>query len=100
MRKMDEMELGIRLRAIKWTHAYIMVFLLVWMVYNWLKVGLCGPELPLICTANILLVTLQQVFTARVTGDRKPLLWLAAGVGAAVLVIALGTLLLVGAGAR
>lgn len=96
MRKMDEMELNIRLQAIKWTHLYVTVFLLAWMLYNWLATGKCGLELLLLCTSNLLLCTLQQVFTARATGDRKPLLWLAASAAIFVAAAVLLPLLLIG----
>ncbi len=33
-RKMDEMEMCIQLQAIRWTHLYIIAFLLIWMIYN------------------------------------------------------------------
>jgi hypothetical protein len=34
-RKMDEMEMCIQLQAIRWTHLYIITFLLIWMIYNY-----------------------------------------------------------------
>jgi small-conductance mechanosensitive channel len=34
-RKMDEMEMCIQLQAIRWTHLYIIAFLLIWMIYNY-----------------------------------------------------------------
>ena len=37
MRKMDEMELSINLKAIKLAWFYTVVFVFIWMTYDWVK---------------------------------------------------------------
>lgn len=39
IRKMDEMEMGINLKAIRLAWVYGVVFLLMWFGYDWLRMG-------------------------------------------------------------
>lgn len=39
IRKMDEMEMSINLRAVRLAWAYSALFLLVWILYDWLTAG-------------------------------------------------------------
>ena len=39
MRKMDEMEMAITLKAVKWAWFYTVMFLFIWMVYDYIKIG-------------------------------------------------------------
>lgn len=39
MRKMDEMEMAISLKSVKWAWGYTVLFLLIWIIYDYVKVG-------------------------------------------------------------
>jgi len=39
MRKMDEMEMSISLKAIKFAWAYTVIFLFIWIVYSYVETG-------------------------------------------------------------
>ncbi len=39
MRKMDETKMAISLKAVKWAWLYTLVFLLVWIIYDYIKIG-------------------------------------------------------------
>ncbi len=39
-RKMDEMEMSINLKVIRLAWVYCLLFLLVWIGYDWMKIGL------------------------------------------------------------
>lgn len=36
---MDEMEMAISLKAVKWAWLYTLVFLLIWTIYDYIKIG-------------------------------------------------------------
>ncbi|MDD2619712.1 MAG: hypothetical protein PHC92_03460 [Syntrophomonadaceae bacterium] len=57
MRKMDEMELSISLKAIKWAWFYTVLFLFAWTVYDYLKEGGFFNT-----TASFLLVTQNLIY--------------------------------------
>lgn len=48
MRKMDEMELSISLKAIKWAWAYTILFLAIWIGYDYSKLLLIRYNLHLV----------------------------------------------------
>ncbi|HHU49857.1 MAG: hypothetical protein ACOYEH_07000 [Caldicoprobacterales bacterium] len=39
MRKMDEMEMAISLKAVKWAWLYTLVFLFIWILFDYIKTG-------------------------------------------------------------
>lgn len=39
MRKMDEMEIAISLKSVKWAWGYSVIFLFIWVIYDYMKVG-------------------------------------------------------------
>lgn len=61
MRKMDEMEMVISLKSIKWAWSYTIIFLLAWIVYDYLKQGVFNS------TAFFLLITQNLICIGRST---------------------------------
>ena len=61
MRKMDEMELAISLKAIRLAWFYTIVFLFVWVSYDFIKKGSFNesPAFILLITQNIILISTQ-----------------------------------------
>lgn len=59
MRKMDEMELSISLKAIKWAWAYTAIFLAAWVIYDCVNRRVWGLEFILLVTQNLILIFIQ-----------------------------------------
>lgn len=53
MRKMDEMEMSISLKAIKWAWAYTILFLLIWVIYDFVQTRTFGLAFFLLITQNL-----------------------------------------------
>mgnify|MGYP000956183729 CR=1 FL=1 len=60
MRKMDEMEMSISLKAIKWAWAYTVLFLAIWVIYDYIQTRTFGLEFFLLITQNIILTAIQS----------------------------------------
>ncbi|OAA90415.1 hypothetical protein WY13_01319 [Clostridium ljungdahlii] len=71
MRKMDEMEMSISLKAIKFAWAYTIIFLAIWMVYNVIH----GKEFEvisfLIVTQNIILMAVEYFLKWKLGRNEK-----------------------------
>ncbi|NMA69153.1 MAG: hypothetical protein GX958_07025 [Desulfitobacterium sp.] len=59
MRKMDEMELSISLKAIRIAYAYSVIFLFIWWLYDYLKTGFNSLPFILLITQNLILLGSQ-----------------------------------------
>ena len=55
MKKMDEMEMSISLKAIKWAWAYTILFLVIWDIYDYIQTGTFGLANFLLITQNLVL---------------------------------------------
>ncbi|WP_291632993.1 hypothetical protein [Clostridium sp.] len=55
MKKMDEMELSITLKATKWAWGYTILFLAIWVVYDYTQTGILGLGFLLLVSQNIVL---------------------------------------------
>ncbi|WMJ79383.1 hypothetical protein RBU49_10825 [Clostridium sp. MB40-C1] len=72
MRKMDEMELYISLKAIKYAWFYTVLFLFIWIVYDYLNQGVLNlPALFLLNTQNIIYLGINQFFKWKLSKDEK-----------------------------
>lgn len=59
MRKMDEMEMSISLKAIKIAYAYTILFLAVWMIHDFVKTSSRGLPFILLLSQNLILLSTQ-----------------------------------------
>ena len=71
MRKMDEMEMSISLKAIKWAWAYTILFLVVWVIYNYYQTKTFGLAFFLLITQNLVLVAIQLYLKWNLGKDEK-----------------------------
>lgn len=73
MRKMDEMEMAITLKAIRLAWLYTVVFLLIWIIYDFIKVGSFNenPAFFLLITQNIILFSSQLYLKRKMGGNEK-----------------------------
>ena len=71
MKKMDEMELSISLIAIKWAWAYTILFLAIWVVYDYLHSRTFGLAFFLLITQNLILLSILSFFKWKLGKDEK-----------------------------
>ncbi|HZK56553.1 MAG TPA: hypothetical protein VFC84_20545 [Desulfosporosinus sp.] len=71
MRKMDEMELSISLKAIKGAWIFTIVFLGIWVAYDFIQKKPLGLEFFLLITQNLVLLALQSIFKWKLGKDEK-----------------------------
>lgn len=61
MRKMDEMEIAINLKAIKWAWIYTVMFLFTWTVLDYVKHGtISTPAFLLLITQTMIYLAISQ----------------------------------------
>ena len=68
---MDEMELSISLKAIKWAWAYTVLFLAIWMVYDYIHSRTFGLAFNLLITQNLVLIGVQSFLKWKLGKDEK-----------------------------
>lgn len=71
MRKMDEMEMSISLKAIKWAWAYTVLFLVIWVIYSYIKTKTFGLPFFLLITQNLVLNAIQYFLKWKLGIDEK-----------------------------
>ncbi len=73
MRKMDEMEMAISLKAVRFAWFYTVVFLFIWVLYDFIKHGKIkeNPAFLLLITQNIVLITSQLYLKNKMVKDEK-----------------------------
>jgi hypothetical protein len=73
MRKMDEMEMAISLKAVRLAWFYTVVFLFIWVMYDFIKVGSFNknPAFFLLITQNIVLFSSQLYLKRKMIKDEK-----------------------------
>lgn len=71
MRKMDEMELSISLKAIKIAWIYTVLFLAVWLAYDFINGNKPGLEFLLLITQNLVLIGIQSLLKWKMGKDEK-----------------------------
>jgi uncharacterized membrane protein YhdT len=71
MRKMDEMELSISLKAIKWAWAYTILFLAVWVIYEYTNTKILGLAFMLLISQNLVLIGTQSFLKWKLGKDEK-----------------------------
>ncbi|ADK14824.1 hypothetical protein WX45_03304 [Clostridium ljungdahlii DSM 13528] len=71
MRKMDEMEMSISLKAIKCAWSYTIIFLTIWVIYNFIhtkEIGLAGF---LLITQNLVMILVEYFLKWKLGKDEK-----------------------------
>ena len=71
MKKMDEMEMSISLKAIKWAWAYTILFLAIWVIYDFIQTKTLGFEFLLLISQNIVLMGFQMFSKWKLVKDEK-----------------------------
>ena len=71
MKKMDEMEMSISLKAIKWAWVYTVLFLAIWVIYDLIKTGTLGFEFLLLISQNMVLMGFQMFSKWKLEKDEK-----------------------------
>lgn len=71
MRKMDEMEMSISLKAIKCAWIYTIIFLTIWLIYNFIHTGEIGLAGFLLVTQNLVLIAIQYFLKWKLGKDEK-----------------------------
>ena len=71
MHKMDEMEMSFSLKAIKGAWAYINVFLVIWIIYDYIQKKPLGLEFFLFITQFLVCVVIQSILTWKLGKDEK-----------------------------
>jgi len=71
VRKMDEMEMSVNLRAIKCAWFYTIIFLTVWLIYNFIQTGDTGVPGFLLVTQNLVLFAVEFFLKRKLGRDEK-----------------------------
>lgn len=73
MRKMDEMEMEISLKVVKWAWFYTVVFLFIWTTYDFIKVGSFSdsPAFILLISQNLIRLFIEQYLKQKVSRNEK-----------------------------
>jgi uncharacterized membrane protein YhdT len=71
MRKMDEMEMSISLKSMKWAYGYTILFLAIWVIYDYIQTRKLGFEFLLVISQNIVLTGMQLYLKWKLGKDEK-----------------------------
>ena len=72
MRKMDDMEMAISLKAIKWAWFYTVVFLFIWLLYDQIVSGSFNSMVfILLISQNILRMGIDMYLKSKMSKDEK-----------------------------
>ena len=71
MRKMDEMEMSINLKAVKWAWGYTILFLAIWFIYDYIQTRTFGLAFFLLITQNLVLMGTQFYLKWKLGKDEK-----------------------------
>lgn len=67
MRKMDEMEMAINLKAIKYAWFYTVIFLFVWTAWDFYHTREMGLPFILLISQNLILMLIRLVLSRRMS---------------------------------
>ena len=71
MKKMDEMEMSISLKAMKGAYAYTILFLISWFIYDYIQTRTFGLAFYLLITQNLVLMGIQPHLKWKLGKDEK-----------------------------
>ena len=77
MRKMDEMEMNINLKAIKWSWLFTVIALFAWFVYNFIQTHTFSLAFYLLIMQNLIYFLVSQISKWKMGDENghKGLLW-------------------------
>ena len=71
MRKMDEMEMSISLKSMKGAYAYTILFLAIWVIYDYIQTRKLGLGFLLLISQNLVLTGMQFFLKWKLGKDEK-----------------------------
>lgn len=71
MKKMDEMEMNISLKAIKGAWTYTILFLAIWVIYEYIQTRTFGLASFLLITQNLVLMVILSFLKWKLGKDEK-----------------------------
>ena len=71
MKKMDEMEMSVSLKAIKGAWAYTILFLAIWVIYDYIQTRTWGLAFFLLITQNLVLRAIRYFLQWKLEKDEK-----------------------------
>lgn len=80
MKKMDEMQMSLNLRAIRWSYLFTVIALFIWTVYDFIRSRTVSPACYLLIAQNLVYYIANNLAKWRVgdeDGRRSLLLYLA-----------------------
>ena len=93
MRKMDEMELAISLRAIRWAYLFTVLALFGWGLWDSIQQGVMTLPLYLVILQNLVYFIALQIFKMRAGDQQGKTSLIACGIMTLVLLLGFGVLL-------
>jgi hypothetical protein len=79
MKKMDEMQMSINVKAIKWSWLFTVIALFIWGMYTFIKTRIISPAIYIVIFQNIIYYFITQITKWRMGDEdgRKSILWYA-----------------------
>lgn len=71
LKKMDEMEMHINLKSIRIAYGYTIIFLAVWVFYDWIQNDVRGLPFFLFITQNLVLLGVSSFLKWKMNKDEK-----------------------------
>lgn len=71
MRKMDEMEMSISLKSVRWAWFYTVMFLFIWVMFDWIQNRNTGLPFFLLITQNLVLLGTQTFLKWKMSKNEK-----------------------------
>lgn len=71
MRKMDEMEMSISLKSVRWAWFYTVMFLFIWVIFDWIQNRNMGLQFFLLITQNLVLLGTQTFLKWKMSKNEK-----------------------------
>lgn len=71
MKKMDEMELALNFKAIKWAWGYSVLFLAIWVFYEYIQKKTLGLAFILLMSQNIVFLGTQIFLKWKIEKNEK-----------------------------
>lgn len=68
---MDEMEMNMSLKSIKWAWSYTVVFLFIWTIYDFIVTKSTGLAFILLISQNLILLGTQSILKWKMEKDEK-----------------------------
>lgn len=93
MHKMDEMEMSINLKAIKWSWLFTVIALFAWGLYDFIKTHVITPAIYIVIFQNVIYFLVNQITKWRVGDTKARNSLLCYGIGLVLFLLLFGALL-------